>query len=296
MCGTKVRSAFAKPELIAGVVCLLVLVVLWLSFLLARVRSGPNSLRDKTQIQQIHAAMLVFAGEHSGRLPTPGLFGGFDADRPEHLQGAATHDFSQNHSGFLYSSLVSMGYFNTEILVSPNEVNPFVREYVDYNFDTYDPLSGHYWDPRFNVDLTQDSKNGANASYAHLSLCGDRWLKHWRTDAPPATPILGRRGTKNGEYDTENFYRSPTLKLHGPQNQWVGNLVFADNHTGTLSSFFPREVGFRVEGDDRLVKDNIFAAEFVHPDGNEAATDAWLSLSIGSTAVTVDEIFDPLRP
>ncbi|MCZ6836551.1 MAG: hypothetical protein O7G85_12315 [Planctomycetota bacterium] len=41
--------------------------------------------------------------------------------------------------------------------------------------------------------------------------------------------------------------------------------------------------------------DNIFAAEFTHPEGNEASWDAWLTISIGSTATTVEEVFDPLK-
>ena len=72
-------------------------------------------------------------------------------------------------------------------------------------------------------------------------------------------------------------------------------LIFADNHVESIVTFFPSRIRFRFEGDEYDRPDNIYAAEFAHRDGPEAAPDAWLSVSIGSTEFTVDDVFDPLR-
>jgi hypothetical protein len=44
------------------------------------------------------------------------------------------------------------------------------------------------------------------------------------------------------------------------------------------------------------VPDNIFAAEFPHPLGPEAAADAFLVICVGADAVSVEEVHDPLLP
>lgn len=297
MTGNRARRAFTSTDLVAAVVCVVFIATLaFFLFLPSQAGSGSvPSLKDKTQLKQIHAAMLIFANDNNGRLPTPGLMNGSSIGEEALSESPETHDFTLNHTAPLFSSLISEGYFGTELVISPREINPAVLDAVDFNFDAYQPSDGIFWDSTFTANVG-DPEIGSNVSYAHLSLCGDRWLKHWRNDGPPATPMLGNRGTKNGEYDTDNYYKSPTLEFHGPRDQWVGNLVFADNHVETTVTFFPDLIRFRFDGEGFDRPDNIYVAEFAHPDGNEAAADAWLSISIGSTAVSVDEVFDSLLP
>ncbi|MCH7571750.1 MAG: type II secretion system protein [Planctomycetes bacterium] len=240
----KQRKGFTLIELLVVIAIIALLVGLLLPAL-AKAQQNARSLKDKTQIKQIHAAMLVYANDSKERLPTPGLI-----DRLEDLQldieipGVGPYDYKQNHSANLYSYMVSTQFFGTKLLIGPTEVNPFITEYVNFNFDAYDPSSDQYWDPDFNVDISQDDVDGVHVSYFHLTLVGERWRTKWRTESTHSASavIMGSRGTKNGEITTDNYRLSQTLELHGAKNQWVGNLVFQDNHTETVVSFYPNQV------------------------------------------------------
>ena len=97
-------------------------------------------------------------------------------------------------------------------------------------------------------------------------------------------PVLGTRGTKDGVgpgFDDYDY--SPTLQLHGAPDTWVGNVCFSDHHIELLDHFFP--TAFNPAGDaSRVVLDNMFSTEFAHPDGNEAAADAWLGICRSASA------------
>ena len=68
---------------------------------------------------------------------------------------------------------VSLEFFNTDLLINRLEVSDHVVEDLDYNFDAYQPANGSYWDDTF-VMRIDDPAIGANGSYAHIALCGDR--------------------------------------------------------------------------------------------------------------------------
>ncbi|MCZ6836550.1 MAG: hypothetical protein O7G85_12310 [Planctomycetota bacterium] len=240
MKSNRASRAFTSTELVVVLVCLVIFGVIALTQFPPFSASTINRpLKEKTQIKLIHQAMLIFADFNNGRLPTPGLLSAPFPVESEFMQGADPHDHSQNHTSSLYSSMIAMEYFGTDLLISPVENSSGIREAVDYNFDAYQPSEGSFWDPEFKAHVG-DHAIGSNVSYAHLSLCGDRWSRNWRSDANPATPVLGNRGTKNGEYDTENYFRSPTLEFHGPRDQWIGYLALADNSTTSVISFFFR--------------------------------------------------------
>lgn len=67
-----------------------------------RSRCGAASLTDKTQIMQIHKAMLAFADENEDLLPTPGLIRMRRTDF-----GELVHDYTLNHSAPFYSYLIA---------------------------------------------------------------------------------------------------------------------------------------------------------------------------------------------
>jgi prepilin-type N-terminal cleavage/methylation domain-containing protein len=301
----KQRKGFTLIELLVVIAIIALLIGLLLPAL-AKAQQNARSLKDKTQIKQIHAGMLVYANDANERLPTPGLIDRlpdpFSGLGNVEIPGVGPHDYAQNHSAALYSFLIGARYFSTELLIGPTEVNPFVREYVDYNYDAYDPASDDYWDQDFSVDITQDTDQGANASYMHLAMVGERWRVKWRTSSAIATTnaIMGTRGTDNGEWDTDNYRFSQTLELHGPKNQWVGNIVYNDNHTDTELSFFPDLILYNRQDDDAPRKDNIYDAEFndfpLYGD-EQASNDNWLILN-GPNGVeqyfTAELFYDPL--
>ena len=300
----KQRKGFTLIELLVVIAIIALLVGLLLPAL-AKAQQNARSLKDKTQIKQIHAAMLVYANDTKERLPTPGLI-----DRLPDMQlgidvpGVGRHDYIQNHSANLYSYMVSTQFFGTKLLIGPTEVNPFITEYVNFNFDAYDPSSDEYWDPAFNVDISQDDVDGVHVSYFHMTLVGERWRTKWRTESThsAAAVIMGSRGTENGDIANDNYRLSQTLELHGAKNQWVGNLVFQDNHTETVVSFYPNQVIYQPQTSGTPRPDNIFDAEFndFPLNGDEAASgDTWLTLTGAAgldqyTAPTT--YYDPLVP
>jgi hypothetical protein len=135
-----------------------------------------------------------------------------------------------------------------------------------------------------------------------MALCGERWRNKWRTESANATAnaIIGTRGTENGNFDDIQYSRSQTLELHGPKNQWVGNVVFSDNHAETVVSFFPSLILYNRTDSEAPRKDNIYDAEFDdYPllGTAEASNDQWLILNgeNGIGQYTAGELFyDPL--
>ena len=111
---------------------------------------------------------------------------------------------------------------------------------------------------------------------------------------------MGTRGTENGEFNTDNYKFSQTLELHGPKNQWVGNIVFSDNHMETIVSFFPNLILYNRTDDEEPRKDNIYAAEFNDfplLGDEQAGNDQWMTLTgpAGLSQYTAPTLYyDPL--
>lgn len=285
----KRKRGFTLIELLVVIAIIALLVGLLLPAL-AKAQRNARSMKDSAQIKEIHQAFLSFANANGGKLPLPGLIdrkktnyinpaGGGTIDLP----GVGPEDSIQNTSKALYSAMIAQEFFNTDILIGPTEVNPVVIEDLDYNYAMYDPGADNYWDPNFRakIDSVPGTANVCNTSYAHMAICGDRKELKWRDTQDSADTVLSTRGVKNGAFPHEQDYKSSvTLRLHGSKKTWVGNICFADNHMGTSENFYPPLVMYEaINGSGGPVKDNIFKAEFTdHPDGAEAAPDAWLVL------------------
>ena len=80
----------------------------------------------------------------------------------------------------------------------------------------------------------------------------------------------------------DNYTKSPTLELHGPKDQWVGNVVFSDNHTEQIENFFPSQTTYEpTDGSGGPVKDNIFASEFgTSPRDGMSLSDSFMVICI----------------
>ncbi|MEE9296362.1 MAG: hypothetical protein V3W34_15565 [Phycisphaerae bacterium] len=258
--------------------------IVWL-LLPTLVRGGHATLtRDQAQVKEIHQSLIVFARELDGSFPLPSLIG---------LADETDEDFSLNHTANLYSLLVMRHYLTPQLLVSPTEPSGNILPKDDYAFDAFDPTNGVHWDPSFVMHI-DDYQIGANSSYAHAAMVGDRRANVWRDTMDAAMPVFGTRGVRNGVGPGHPDYdRSLTLEFFEPYRKWVGNICFADNHTEILDTFFPE--GLTFDDGSGAKPDNIFAAEFDHPNGNQAAADAFLVICTAATRYTVTDVYDPLH-
>ena len=272
------KRAFTLVELLVVVAIIALLVGLLLPAL-AKAQQTAKTVKDSNQIKQIHTAMVSRANEtKGGKLPTPGLINR-RASGALQLPGEGEEDFAKNRSQFLYSACVAQNLFNTDILVGPTEVNQAVQVYANYNYAAYNPAADTYWDGdvtgstvptpqttglRAKIDAVAGSANAADVchtSYAHLILVGLRKQQHWRNNLDSARPHMATRGCRNGTASGDEYTFSPTLRLHGPQKSWEGNVCFGDTHMEFVETFRPEGCIYEcgTGAFSNLTKDNMFA-------------------------------------
>lgn len=275
------RFGLTILELVIAVIAIVVIVGI---FVITYPRGGgrriANQLKDATQIQQIHHSMLVFAREFDGRYPLPGLINRLaNPETGLHIPGRGEEDVSLNHTAPFYSVMIAQNYMSPALLISPLEVNEFVTDKeVNYNYNSYDPAADSYWDANFSAHIDKNDP-GSNVSYAHMALCGERKEKYWRDSMVTDVPLLGTRGPENGATTGEKYTKSLTLQFIEPDDQWAGNICFADGNVQRLDSLEPESL----QRPNSLHKYNLFRM-----DGGA------LGISIASTADDVTRVWDPL--
>jgi len=274
--------SFTKLELLIVltiIAVLLAIVIIGMS----RALDDARFQTDARQINTIHKGWLIMAAEIDAVAPLPSLVVRKDSSSLE--------DFSLNHSANIYSLMTSWELFPPGNFISPLEVSDHVTE-ADYNYSAYDPTDDVFWDLSFVMHI-EDPDIGANSSYAHIAAVGDRRDALGPTKSR-GMPILGTRGPDVTNLDPAEYHRSPTYRFSKPYDQWIGNIVFADNHVRTLQTFYPQLTAYQSSDRERAIKDNIFSADFDHPHGPQAAADAFLCICTGATQFTVDDVYDPL--
>ncbi|MHC4429274.1 MAG: hypothetical protein ACYS0D_11845 [Planctomycetota bacterium] len=200
--------------------CTVVLVVVAF-VILARVREGARSIRDASQLLEIHQALIVFSAEYGGgRYPQPGLIDRLPDPYLGDVDVAGPRDTGLDTTANLFSALIAIDYFDPHVLISPHERNPVVVVDDDYDHDAYDPVAGVYWDPGFTADLV----TGSNVSYGHLPLAGDRAARAWREGGGADRAMLGNRGPADAIATASSW----ACRRDG---SWRGYFIFGDNHS-----------------------------------------------------------------
>lgn len=221
-----------------------------------------RSTKDLLNLQAIHLALSVEAGDYNGTFITPSVIvasqGGGESRRlrPSDILDHHHLDTSAN----MWSALVMTNSAQPKQLISANEYSGYVDEYYSYNYDAYDPIAGVYWDPQFVADLHQLSY----VSFAHVPLHGKRYESNWNTAGSATFPIFGNRGPENG-------IDNPKSRTYGRDGAWGGHLVFPDGHIDFVTSFTPSNVH---SPGAAAGTDNIFAVQ-----NGPAGDDAILSFT-----------------
>ncbi len=283
------KRGFTLIELLV-VIAIIALLIGLLVPALAKARRNSETTKDGTQQKEIHRTFLSWANHNNGVLPIPGQINRLAVAGNE-LPGQGPEDYTLNTSQSLYSAMIAQQYFDTKILIGPTEVNRVVTEFkgsspkFGYDFEAYNPGADSYWDTRFGMDIAdEDPDFECNASFAHTALCGARTGQHWRDTQDSSYPILGTRAVWRGLPPGDDKHNlSPTLRLHGPKNQWVGNVVFADNHVEELQNFYPAQTQYELD-DGTTQKDNIYNYEFPFDPDPRAAPDAWMVIATEASA------------
>ena len=282
----KRTRGFTLVELLV-VIAIIGLLISLLLPALASARRNAQSTQDGNQVKQIHGSMLSFADDET--LPTPGLINR-RADRFTNRQnpGAGPEQTRRNITRCLYSALIAKRAFNTDILVSAVETNPFIGEYLAYNYDAYKPMADIYWDgdvPEqgtdgiamlpdtdesiFQTNLAADFyRNDAtkgeflcNSSYYHMHLIGLRKKTKWRTSASSTDALLANRGPNH----TNN---NPAINATQCNNNGMEIEMYEQSWTLGFHGASEQWEGHVVYGDNHIERVQDFFASQYEPQDN----------------------------
>jgi prepilin-type N-terminal cleavage/methylation domain-containing protein len=280
---------FTLVELLVVIAIIALLIGLLLPAL-AKARASARTTKDASQINQVHKAMLIYANsDKDNELPTPGkafpVF--YELNGNTYYGRFGQERLNANNTHNLYSMCIAQEYFKPGILIGPTEVNEIVVADNDYDYTMHNPAQNKFWDPSFTacIDGSTQAHAGSfegqsgisswggqarpseecNVSYAHLAIHGNddngnanlRRTRNWVNYARTGVPVLATRGTYQGDVNNEARYtKNPTLRLHGSEKAWEGNVCFADNHMEYVKGFFPSD--YHCQGNGGMVPDNLF--------------------------------------
>jgi len=187
------------------------------------------------QVRGIQQAFAVWAQSNKDCYPLPSRL---DISNSTVAASGMEKDTTAN----IMSLLVFNGFISTELLVSPLETNPAIRESDAYEFDgpkTAVIPAQALWDPALSADFT--SPKGGNISYAHLLPSGPRltiWDGATKRYFLPLTAVVGDRGPLTAPMPDGTLAgnsKSNTLRFFGASRVWKGNVAFNDNHVDFLT-------------------------------------------------------------
>jgi prepilin-type N-terminal cleavage/methylation domain-containing protein len=255
------KRGFTLIELLVVMAIIALLIGLLLPAL-AKARAQAKLLQDGTQIKGIHQSWLIFSRESEGIFPTPGLIRRKQVNingALQYIPGRGEEDRTLNSHDNLHSACIMRNYYEPQQTVGPTEVSGRVYVMPNYNYELFnvaDVTNPIYWDDLYEARISTDS----NLSYAQMMLNGQRKVKEWRESLNSKYPVLGNRGVNLGNYTNPTIYNaSLSLKLHGGEKSWEGNICYNDNHVTVETSFLPEGVTYQDGGVS--LPDNIFNPE-----------------------------------
>ena len=168
-------------------------------------------------------------------------------------------DIRENTSANFWSAMIAQNLTTPENLIAKGD-NGWVEK-ASYNWQAINSRDGQFWDPNFSTDFNTMS----NVSYAHMPLYGDRLKRWWRNDARGTFPIIGNRGPRDGQVQTESF----TLDKDG---QWRGWVCYSD---GSIKWYEETSTPIKWSRSDSATHDNLFILE-----GGDNKDDAMIGVTV----------------
>jgi hypothetical protein len=246
--------------------------------------------------------MVMFGHNHQDSYPLPSELDKGNATIASSLPGDEP-DVTKDNTGNIYSVMVFNG-LPPEILRTPAEVDESIE--VAQNYEYYQPQraatpAGALWDPGFaGVPLESGTGGGSqrrtasgNTSYATLTPFGSRRTM-WNTTYSSNQAVVANRGpiwggspghwlTVPGPFGAESL----TLKIHGSDKTWEGNVGYNDGRVSFEQQPDPPALHWAftaLPAAQRNSYDNMFVNEndrtgVVEPDSKPArASNAFLKL------------------
>ncbi|MCI0366017.1 MAG: prepilin-type N-terminal cleavage/methylation domain-containing protein [Phycisphaerales bacterium] len=267
------KHGFTLIELLVVMAIIALLVGLLLPAL-NKARATARLTKDATQVKNIHTAWITFSHEFAGVFPTPGLINR-KAFNGTQVPGRGPEDVQKNDTCRIHSACIMNNYYTAEVIVGPTEPNGKVFVMDGYNYEKYNVPNDVYWDENLRGDLQGGA--GANFSYASMPVAQKRKVREWKDTSNSAWPIIGNRGVREGTVTDAgplSYTKSMTLRIHGSQKEWDGNICYNDNHVSYIKTFLPENVNYQDQ--DEFLPDNIFANNLGSSVDSALGTDAYL--------------------